>query len=132
MINYVKIIIITVVVSICFGSGWWLGYSKYVEYKASVEAIAKTQEAKVESIEAQHKLVTKGIQDEYDAKLTLLRQYYSNGVRQPSSSTMSNLSNTSSIADANTAYSILARQCSETTLMLTELQKWLNESIGIK
>jgi len=132
MIDYAKLAILASIVAIVFGSGWWIGHSKYVEYKASVEAIAKTQEAKVESIEAQHKLVTKGIQDEYDAKLTLLRQYYSNGVRQPSSSTMSNLSNTSSIADANTAYSILARQCSETTLMLTELQKWLNESIGIK
>ena len=132
MIDYAKLAILAFIVAIVFGSGWWLGHSKYVEYKASVEAIAKTQEAKVESIEAQHKLVTKGIQDEYDAKLSLIRQYYSNGVRQPSTSTMSNLSSTATIANATAAYNQLAGQCSETTLMLVELQKWVAETYSIK
>ena len=92
----------------------------------------ETQEAKVESIQKQHELVTKGIQNEYDAKLALLRQYYANGVRQPSASKVSGISPTSSSADAITAYNILAGQCAETTQQLVSLQKWLNEQIGIK
>ena len=133
MIDYAKLAIIGVVLSIAFGSGWWVGYSRYVEYKKSVEIAAKAQEAHVQSIQKQNELVTKGIQDEYDAKLALLRQYYSNGVRQPSSvSSPTNLSNTAKLFDASTAYSELAGNCAQTTLMLVELQKWINEQIGIK
>ena len=133
MIDYAKLAILGVVLSIAFGSGWWIGYSRYVEYKKSVEIAAKAQEAHVQSIQKQNELVTKGIQDEYDAKLVLLRQYYSNGVRQPSSvSSPTNLSNTAKLFDASTAYSELAGNCAQTTLMLVELQKWINEQIGIK
>ena len=97
MIDHVKIIIIAVVVSFCFGSGWWLGYSKYLNYKTEIEIVAKTQEAKVESIQKQHELVTKGIEKEYEAKLALLRTYYANGVRQPNTSKLPNFSNTTPI-----------------------------------
>ena len=132
MIDYVKISLIAGVCAIVFGSGWWMGYSRYIEYKKSVEIAAKTQEAKVESIQKQHELVTKGIQDEYDAKLSLIRNYYANGVRSPSTSGLPNLSNTSSIANAVTAYNELAGNCAQTTLQLVELQKWINEQMGIK
>ena len=132
MIDYWKIGILAAICAIVFGSGWWLGYSRYLEYKKSVEIAAKTQEAKVESIEKQHALVTKSIEKEYDAKLALLRQYYANGVRQPNSSTMSNFSTTSAIANASAAYAELTRQCAETTQQLTSLQDWIREQIGIK
>ena len=132
MIDYVKITILAVAVSVVFGSGYWAGYSKYVAYKKEVEIAVKAQEAKVESIQKQHELVTKGISDEYDAKLSLIRQYYANGVRSPSTSSVSNLSNTAKLFDASTAYSELAGNCAQTTLQLVELQKWINEQIGIK
>ena len=132
MIDYVKISLLGGLCLILFGSGYWMGYSRYIEYKKSVEIIAKTQEAKVESIQKQHELVTKGISDEYDAKLALIRQYYSNGVRQPNSSSVSSLSNTASISNAATAYNQLASDCAATTIQLVELQKWINEQIGIK
>ena len=132
MIDYVKITILAVAVSVVFGSGYWAGYSKYVAYKKEVEIAVKAQEAKVESIQKQHELVTKGIQDEYDAKLSLIRNYYANGVRSPSASSLPNLSNTAKLFDASTAYNELAGNCAQTTLQLVELQKWINEQIGIK
>ena len=132
MIDYVKITILAVAVSVVFGGGYWAGYSKYVAYKNEVQIAAKEQEAIVESIQQQHELVKKGIQDEYDAKLSLLRQYYSNGVRQPDSSKLSGISTTANIANATTAYNQLVSQCSETTLMLVELQKWLTETYSVK
>ena len=132
MIDYAKLAIIGVVLSIAFGSGWWLGYSRYVEYKKSVEIAAKVQEAKVESIQKQHELVTKGIQDEYTAKLDLLRNYYANGVRQPHSSSLPTISNATSGLDAITAYNFLVGQCAETTQQIVSLQKWINEQMGIK
>ena len=132
MIDYAKLAIIAGVVIAIFGSGFWLGNSRYVRYKAEVENTAKAQEAHVESITKQHALVTRGIQDEYDAKLSLLRTYYANGVRQPSSSKVSGISPTTSSADAIAAYNELVGNCAQTTLMLVELQKWINEQVGIK
>ena len=97
MIDYAKLAILGAVLSIAFGSGWWMGYSRYVEYKKSVEIAAKVQEAEVKSIRSQQELVNKGIQNEYDAKLALLRQYYANGVRQPNTSKLPTFSNATSV-----------------------------------
>jgi len=132
MIDYVKISLIAGICLIVFGAGFWVGNSRYVRYKAEVELAAKAQEAKVESIQKQHELVKKATEDEYTAKLALLRQYYANGVRQPSSSNLPGISLTKQIADGTAAYNVLAGQCSQTTLMLTELQKFINETYAIK
>jgi hypothetical protein len=132
MIDYVKISLLALAVSVVFGGGYWAGYSKYVAYKNEVQIAAKEQEAKVESIQKQHELVKKATEDEYTAKLALLRQYYANGVRQPSSSQLPGISLTKQIADGTAAYNLLAQQCSQTTLMLTELQQFINETYAIK
>ena len=132
MIDYAKLAILGAVLSIAFGSGWWLGYSRYVEYKKSVEIAAKIQEEKVKSIRSQQELVTKGVEKEYEAKLNLLRQYYANGVRQPNTSKLPTFSNATSGLDAVTAYNLLAGQCAEATQQLVSLQEWINGQLGIK
>lgn len=134
MIDYVKLSIIAGLSAILFGSGWWMGYSRYLEYKKSVEIAAKTQEAHVESIKKQQDLVTKGIQNEYDAKLNAIRNYYkSTSVwNNPSSSTMSGLSTAPKSADVISAYNQLASACAETTQQLISLQDWIKQQVGIK
>ena len=134
MLDYGKIIIIAVVVSFCFGSGWWLGYSKYLNYKTEIEIVSKTQEAKVESIQKQHELITKGIANEYEAKLTALRNYYkSTSVwNNPSSSKVSGISTAPKSADVITAYNELAGNCAATTQQVVSLQDWINAQIDIK
>jgi hypothetical protein len=131
MIDYGKAIFLAVAVSIIFGSGYWAGYSKYVAYKKEVEIAVAAQEAKVESIQKQHELVTKGISDEYDAKLSLIRQYYANGVRSPSTSGLSTPTNATQPTSIEPAHNLLA-ECAQTTLMLTELQRWYLEVLGVK
>ena len=130
--NYIKVGLTIIVLLGFFSAGWSVRNRDFMDYKKGVEIAAKEQEAKVESIQKQHELVTKGIQDEYDAKLALLRQYYANGVRQPNSGSVSNLSTTSSLANANTAYAELIGQCAETTQQLVSLQEWINGQLGIK
>lgn len=132
MIDYAKLAILVAIVATVFGSGWYVGNSRYVKYKAEVEVAAKAQEAHVESITKQQALVTKGIENEYNAKLALLRNYYANGVRQPNTSKLPTISNTTNGLDPITAYNLLAGQCSETTLMLTELQDWVKQQAGLK
>jgi hypothetical protein len=113
-----------------FGYGRY-EHNNYVTYRTEVEAIAKTQEAKVESIQKQHELVKKGISDEYDAKLAHLRSYYANGVRSASTDSVSCFSDPSSPAFDRAAHNLLA-ECAETTLQLTELQKWFTEVAKIE
>jgi hypothetical protein len=132
MIDYGKLAIIIGIVLAIFGSGFWLGNSRYVRYKAEVENIAKAQEAHVESIQKQHELVTKSTIKEYDAKLALLRQYYANGVRQPSTSKLPTFSTATSGLDAVTAYNLLAGQCAEATQQLVSLIDWTKEQASIK
>lgn len=132
MIDYWKIGILAAICATVFGSGWWLGYSRYLEYKKSVEIAAKAQEAHVESIKKQQEITTKGIEKEYEAKLALLRNYYANGVRQPNTSKLPTLSNTTNGLDAVTAYNLLAGQCAEATQQLVSLQEWTKQQIGIK
>ena len=132
-INYIKIGLYVVAACGIFYSGFHIGNQRYLDYKSEVEVAQKAQEQKVESIRAQQELINKGIQDEYDAKLALLRQYYANGVRQPTSTKqMSTFTDTAKLFDASAAYAELAGNCAQTTLQLVELQKWINEQIGIK
>ena len=130
-VSYVKAGLLALLVCAIFFAGWHCRDRDFTDYKLEQQTIVKAQEAHNEAVQKQHELVTQGIQNEYDAKLALLRQYYTNGVRQPSSSSAGNLSTTSAIADAITSYNKLASDCAATTLQLVELQKWINQQVGI-
>jgi hypothetical protein len=133
MIDYAKLAILGAVLSISFGSGWWMGYSRYVEYKKAVEIAAKVQEAKVESITKQQALVTKGIENEYNAKLAAVRNYYkSTSVWNNNTSKVSGISAAPSATDVIASYNLLAGQCAETTAQTIALQDWVKQQIGIK
>jgi len=132
--NYIKIGLVIIVLFGFFSAGWSVRNRDFMDYKKGVEIAAKEQEAKVESIQKQHELVTKGISDEYDAKLTAVRNYYkSTSVwNNNGGSKTSGLSTAPSAADVATAYNLLAEQCAETTQQLVSLQEWINAQIGIK
>jgi hypothetical protein len=132
MIDYWKIGIAGLLLLGAFATGWSVRNRDFNEYKQEVSNTAKAQEAHVESIKKQQALVNNSIQKEYDAKLTLLRNYYANGVRQPNTSKLPTFSNTATGLDAITAYNVLAGQCAEATQQLVSLQEWLNEQMGLK
>jgi len=116
-----------------FFAGWHTRDRDFTIYKDQVRIAAEKQQAENESIKKQQEITTKGIQNEYDAKLALLRQYYANGVRQPTSTgAMSGLSSTTKLSDAIAAYNQLAFDCAATTLQTVTLQKWITEQMSIK
>jgi len=116
-----------------FGYGKYQ-HNKYVTFKTEVEAATKAQEAKIESINKQQALVTKGIENEYEAKLAAVRNYYkSTSVwNNGSTSKVSGLSTAPSATDVITAYNLLAGQCAETTAQTVALQDWIKAQIGVK
>ena len=124
---------LTLLVLAGFGYGKYQ-HNQYVTFKLEVEHAAKAQEAHVESIKKQQELVTKGITDEYEAKIAAVRNYYkSTSVwNNASSSKVSGISAAPSATDVIAAYNILAGQCAETTAQAIALQDWIKEQVGIK
>ena len=114
--------------ALLFGAGYFKGYSnerdKFVEFKAQLEAKAKAQE-QINKAEAEKQAaVTRGIINEYKARLTTLRNLSN---RLPDSATGAVPAVPSGTQGAFTApsYPVLTGQCLETTLMLTTLQEWV-------
>ena len=133
MISYVKLGIIAGVLLIAFASGWALRNRDFNDYKQKVNNAVKAQEAHVESIKKQQALVNKGIENEYEAKIAALRNYYkSTSLWNNSTSKVSGISAAPSTTDVVTAYNLLAGQCAETTAQTIALQDWINAQMGIK
>ena len=131
--TYIKAGLLVVLVCGVFFAGWHTRDRDFTIYKDQVRIAAEKQQAENESIQKQQALINKGIQDEYDAKLSLLRQYYANGVRNNNgASTVSGISSTTKLSDAIAAYNQLAADCAATTLQVVTLQQWVNEQLGIK
>ena len=130
----IKLIIAGALLVVAFASGWSLRNRDFNDYKQEVSNAAKAQEAHVESVKKQQALVTKGIENEYEAKLATLRNYYkSTSVwNNGSSSKVSGISAAPSATDVITAYNILAGQCAETTTQTVALQDWIKNQIGIR
>ena len=131
-INYIKIGLLVFIACGLFYAGFHIGNNRYLEYRASVEAIAKTQEAHNEAIQKQQNLVNEGIKNEYEGKLAALRNYYGGMQLNPSSHTMPGISPAPKGTDAETAYPILAEQCSITTLQVNLWQEWAEQNGLIK
>jgi hypothetical protein len=131
--SYVKAILLITFICGVFFAGWHTRDRDFTIYKDQVRIEAEKAQAHTESVQKQQEITTKGIQNEYDAKLALVRQYYANGVRNNNGgNSMSGISSTSKLSDAIASYNQLASDCAATTLQTIELQKWINEQLGIK
>ena len=121
-----------------FSTGYYKGYSaeheKFVAFQEQVKAIAKTQEAKNESIVKQNALVTDGIKNEYETKLSALRSYYSKRVQLNSagSGNVSSLPSSSAGASGSTSDPEFVGRCAETTAQLVSLQDWVKKQMSVK
>jgi len=131
--TYIKAGLLIVLVCGVFFAGWHTRDRDFTIYKDQVRIEAEKAQAHTESVQKQQALITKGIQDEYDAKLSLLRQYYANGVRNNNGGNpVPGISSTTKLSDAIAAYNQLASDCAATTLQTVTLQQWVNEQLGVK
>jgi hypothetical protein len=134
MIDYWKLGIAGAILIVAFSTGWYVRNLDYQAFKLEVLNTAKAQEAQVASITKQQALVTKGIENEYEAKLAAVRQYYkSTSVwNNPSSGKVSGISSAPSTANVIAAYNEIAGLCAETTVQTITLQDWIRQQIDIK
>ena len=106
-------------------SGWNHEHKKLVEYKAEVAAAGKVQEEKNVALAKEHQLITEGIQNEYEARLAAVNNYYARGLYDTRAGHVPSNADTPSGTVTDPAYAELARRCAATTLALVELQKWV-------
>jgi len=112
-----------------FGSGWKFEHGRFMDFKEEIAVAAAKKEAENISIQKQSDLVTKGIKNEYEARISALRNYYSSGLRNSSSGELSAIPQSTISIDGKATNLQLA--CAYTTQQLVSLQDWLNQQIGI-
>ena len=110
------------------GFGYYNGYSaekkRFDAFKAQIEAATIAQDKVNQQIIKRQDLVTKGITNEYKAKIARLESVY-NGVQYSNSAAVSATSSTTTGADEKTKNLVL--DCAITTQQLLSLQDWIEE-----
>lgn len=119
-----------------FSFGYYKGHSnekaKFDAYKVEVDAAANAQEAKVKQIEKQSTNINKDVTDAYNRNLAAVRSHYQRLLDNQGSGELSKVPSGPSGAYAGTSNELpvkgdLPGRCSETTLQLIYLQKWVKD-----
>ena len=109
---------------------YFMGYShehkKFVAFQAEIAALGKAQETINAAKVREHENLSESIKSEYDARLSAVHNYYAQRVQpDTSSSNLPSVSKPSVCPNVPAPDAGLARRCAQTTLQLTELQKWV-------
>ena len=113
--------------AVMYFMGWSHEHKKFVKFQAEVAALGKAQEQINAQKVKEHETISTSIKDEYEGKLAAVHNYYSSRVQQPSpsSSNLPAVSKPAQCPNVPAPDAGLARRCAQTTLQLTELQKWV-------
>jgi len=132
ILTWVKIGAVVFALGLAYYKGYSGEHDKFVAFKAQVEAQGKIQEAHNESVKRQSDLINKGIKNDYESKLSAVRNYYAGLQRNTGSGKLPSLSNPTSGTNESAAYYQLAESCSETTVQTLALQDWILQQAGVK
>jgi len=124
---WMKIVAALALCAAMYFMGWNHEHKKFVKFQAEVAALGKAQEQINAQKVKEHETVSTAIKDEYEGKLAAVHNYYAQRVQQPSpsSSNVPAVSKPAQCANVPAPDAGLARRCAQTTLQLTELQKWV-------
>lgn len=118
---------IGIVVAIFLGGyfmGWNGEHKKFVQFKLEVAALGKAQEVLNKAKVREHEIISSSITSEYEARLAAVNHYY-DGVLNARPSGLPSIPKPATGANASATDTVSARQCTETTLQLIELQRWI-------
>ena len=124
------------VVLAAFLSGTYTGYQyehrKFEAYKQQVAVIAAQKEAENISVKKQQDLISKGISNEYEAKIAAIRNYYADRMRNPNTSSGSLSPIPPATIGIDGKATNLELACAYTTQQLVSLQDWVREQVAVK
>jgi len=118
--------------AVMYFMGWSHEHKKFVKYQAEVAALGKAQEQINAQKVKEHETISTAIKDEYEGKLAAVHNYYSDRLQYVSTSNLPAISKPSICTNAAPTDTVPAGQCAETTLQLTELQKWVRSITDAK
>lgn len=104
--------------------GWSHEHKRFVKYQAEIAALGKAQEVLNKAKVREHEIIATSIASEYEARLAAVNHYY-DGMLNNRSSGLPAIPKPASGANASATDTVSARQCTETTLQLIELQRWI-------
>jgi len=123
---WMKIGAILALCAVMYFLGWNNEHKKFVAFQAEIAAIGKAQETINAAKVKEHENLSESIKSEYDARLSAIHNYYADRMQPDSSSrnvpSVSKPTQCSNVCAPDTG---LIRRCAQTTLQLTELQKWV-------
>ncbi len=123
---WMKIGAILAVCALMYFLGWNHEHKRLVAYQAEVAAVGKAQEVINAAKVKEHEVISTAITNQYEARLSAVHSYYADRVQlNTSSGSVSIVPKPTVCPNAATTDTVSARQCAETTLMLTELQNWI-------
>jgi hypothetical protein len=106
--------------------GWNNEHKKFVAFQAEIAALGKAQETINAAKVKEHETISTSIANQYEARLSAVHSYYADRVQlNTSSGNLPTIPKPTSCPNAAIPDTVSARQCAETTLMLTELQNWV-------
>jgi hypothetical protein len=107
--------------------GFYVEHLRFENYQDRIEIAVKNQQVTTSNIETSQKYVSTAIATDYLDKLNDLNDYYDRV--QPSGDGSCKMPRSGATASSPHGKSPdpLAAQCAKTTLMLIELQKWVND-----
>jgi hypothetical protein len=130
IITWVKIGAIATALAFSYWKGYSGEHEKFLKFKVEIEAVGEAQKKLNASLIEKHELITEGVQDEYEARIAAIRNYYSDRMQSNSgSSNVSSVSVTTTRVDESAGNTVPAGQCAEVTQQLVSLQKWVEKQI---
>ena len=123
---WMKIGAIFALCALMYFLGWNNEHKKFVAFQAEIAALGKAQETINAAKVKEHENLSESIKSEYDARLSAVHNYYADRVQpNPSSSNLPTVSKPTSCPNVSTPDTGFIRRCAQTTLQLTELQRWV-------
>jgi hypothetical protein len=123
---WMKIGAILALCALMYFLGWNNEHKKFVAFQAEIAALGKAQETINAAKVKEHETISTSIANQYEARLSAVHSYYADRVQpDPSSGNLPTIPKPTSCPNAAIPDTVSARQCAETTLMLTELQNWV-------
>ena len=117
-----QLIGITAFISLLIGAfgGYEFEANRFEKFRVQQQAIAMAQKERVAKDEKADKTITSSIVSEFNSSIASLQH-------NPNSGRLSAFSHSTKGIDARTTYSILVDKCTQTTIQLNYLQKWVAE-----
>lgn len=127
ILTYIKIAAVVVALAFAYYKGYSGEHEKFVKFQAEVAAVGKAQEVLNEAKVKEHEVISTAITNQYEARLSAVSNYYADRLldTRASSGSLPTVSKPAQCPNATIPDTVSARQCAETTLMLTELQNWV-------